>query len=164
MFLVLPCVEQTANLVYPPVTYIALDPAFLVYFIILLLFQIDLGYRQIYKFNRRLLVEFIVTLVAPKVLVVAPDIEVAVAADALAGTVEPVAEKDGWFEKSFFRTHTRRTPFRPVDVLGLLRPTALAASCGRPRTLSSVLSPYRTRQYPFRCIVIALSKVRFTSA
>ena len=89
---------------YPFLANIALDPTFLVDLIVLLFLEFCLLEGEIDELDRILLIELIVTLVAPKVLVVAADVKVTVTSNSLTLTIHSVAEENGRFKQKLFTT------------------------------------------------------------
>jgi hypothetical protein len=98
-FLILPTVEQAADLVYPALTIIALDPTLLVNFIIFLLLKLLFRDRHVQQFDRCCTVKLIVALVTPVVLVVATDVEMAVPPDSLTLAVHTIAKEHRWLKQ-----------------------------------------------------------------
>jgi hypothetical protein len=99
MFLILPAVEQAADLVYPALTIIALDPTLLVNFVILLLLKLLFHDRRVQQFDRRCVVKLIVALVTPEVLVVAADVEMTIPPDPLTLAVHTIAKEYRWLKQ-----------------------------------------------------------------
>mmetsp|Transcript_56697 Transcript_56697/g.61423 ORF Transcript_56697/g.61423 Transcript_56697/m.61423 type:complete len:220 (+) Transcript_56697:2907-3566(+) len=115
---VLTSIEKSTDLMDPSLTTIALDPTFFVCFIVLFLRELLFPNRNLGKFEQLTLLEFLKTLMAPMVLIVAPHKIITIPSNALRGTIEAVAVKYGRFKQEFF-TSTQRTSL-PISALCIL--------------------------------------------
>ena len=117
---ILTAIEQSADLVHPSLTRVALYPAFLVHFVIFLLLEIPLGDSHIDELDRNLVVQLVETSTAPKVLVVAPNIEMTIAADALILAIHAVAKVNRRLEQEFLASAEGAGPLvlPPLKIFG----------------------------------------------
>mmetsp|Transcript_3872 Transcript_3872/g.10918 ORF Transcript_3872/g.10918 Transcript_3872/m.10918 type:complete len:310 (+) Transcript_3872:2210-3139(+) len=120
VFLVETDVKQSADLVNPSLALVAFHPTFLVLFVVLLFLQLALANGQIHELNRDVAVQFVVTLIAPKVLIVTSDVKVAVATNPFARTVHSVTEEHWRFEQELLATAQGAGPITLATFLVLV--------------------------------------------